>query len=146
MPWSSVDEEASKVTRSPARGEGGLNENAACGGVLRVTSRTFEMGDQFGTSSAVRRANQYRVPGVSPTTVSDSADPAAFGAVVGTWVAVRKFDVSNGPALERRRSYVDAVPVTPSSPGAVHCRETLWVPVGVARMSVVCAGGVPSGV
>ena len=70
------------------------------GGVHVTASTTFESGDQFGTSSEVFSANQYRVEGVRPTTVKDSNEPGVLGAGVVTGVAEPKFVSSIGPTLE----------------------------------------------
>ena len=78
--------------------------------------------DQFETSSAVFIAKWYGVFGVNPLTVTDWEVPAAVG--VGTAVtAVAKAKFSAViVAVEYRMSYVVAVPVEPSSPGAVQVR------------------------
>jgi len=59
------------------------------GGVARWT--TFESPDQFGTSSAVRMANQYVVAGSRPESVTLWRVPGAAGAGVAAREALRKF-------------------------------------------------------
>ena len=108
-----------------------------------VAVGTLEIVDQFGTSSAVFMAKWYGVFGVNPLTVTDWEVPAAAGVGVPvTAVADVKF-AAVITAVEYRISYSAAVPVAPSSPGAVqvNCTEVV-VTVPTAR--IAAAGAVVS--
>ena len=62
------------AARTWGRGTGAGNPEEPGGFVVAVA--LFETGDQFGTASAVRRANQYVVEGSSPVTSNATVVPA----------------------------------------------------------------------
>ena len=70
------------------------------GRVCVVASGTFETRAQFGTSSRVRIANQYRVDGVRPPRFTVSLVPASPGIGVAMLVPEAKFASVSGPELE----------------------------------------------
>src|SRR5262245_36371195 len=72
-----------------------------------------------------------------------SAVPAGCGAGMRTRVAELKFGELI-TVVEYLRSYSEAVPVVPSSPGAVHDTALPKVPVADTSRSVTAAGGVTS--
>ncbi len=79
---------------------GGVSSTStSSSGVVVLT--LLETGDQLGTSSAVRRANQYSVPGDRPETLSLSVEPgeAGGGTPTGTEAAESKFESFSGPAV-----------------------------------------------
>src|SRR5437899_1111244 len=102
VPWSpgavhrrrTVGVPAAVALRSVTRAGGVVSGG---GGDWVVASGTFERGDQFGTSSAVFRAHQYRVAGARPVTLIDSRVPAGPGGADVTRVARGKFEAFSGP-------------------------------------------------
>ena len=80
----------------------------------------FDTGAQFGTSSAALSANQYFVFGRRTVIVTSFVVSGSPGTLIVMRVAVAKFVAVIAPAVLIRRSYVVALPVTPSSPRGIH--------------------------
>src|SRR5262245_35182505 len=103
---------------------------------------TFDTALALPSASMARNAKYAGAPATSPVTVTLSVAPATPGAGALIGVAEAKL-LSVIGCEERRRSYAEALPVGPLSPGAVQ-RSFHSAPRSAARRSLTAPGGTMS--